>query len=102
MAVVTWNAPVSAEVKSAIDRILREKLARFGYESATIEPGEDHDGDPVLFIDAQYTLSEEPIDADAAFTAAAELGRKLLSLGEFRFPHLRHHFDERQKVRGFR
>jgi hypothetical protein len=51
------HAPVTPEVKAAIEQILRENLARYGFVGATIEPGQDHDGDPVLFIDAEYQLS---------------------------------------------
>jgi hypothetical protein len=43
-----------------------------------------------------------PVDPEITIATGSELDRKLIALGELRFPHLRHHFDEAQKVRGFR
>ena len=96
------HPPVTPEVKAAIEQILRKNLTRYGFVRATVEPGEDHDGDPVLFINAEYKLSEEPVDPEVTFATRSELDRKLIALGELRFPHLRHQFHEAQKVRGFR
>ncbi len=67
-----------------------------------MEPGEDHDGDPVLFIDAEYELAGEPVDAEVTIATGSELGRRLIELGELRFPHLRHRLPEGKKVLGDR
>ena len=56
-------APIKPRVKREIERILRENLARYGLVRATIEPGEDHDSDPAIFVDADYRLSDEPVDS---------------------------------------
>jgi hypothetical protein len=88
--------PVSERAKKAIDKVLRAHLRRFGYEHARMEPGFDHDGDPAIFIDAHYRLSDEPIDAHITLLTLVALRRELVGLGEDRFPHLRHHFDEKQ------
>ena len=79
---------------------MRDRLSPFGFTDFEITPGEDHDGDPVLFIDAHYELSNEPVDPAVTLATQIELRKHLLALGEERFPHLRHHFAERQKVVG--
>src|SRR5205823_2011329 len=89
------RAPDPAVVE-AIQQILREKLSSFGYRGATIVPGEDHDGDPVLFVEAEYELSEVPVDSTKTLEAQVEVWNKLTELGEERFPHVRHHFHDDQ------
>jgi hypothetical protein len=32
----------------------------FGLRSVEVRPGEDHDGDPAIFVEAQYDLSATP------------------------------------------
>lgn len=94
------RAPIKPRVKAAIERILRENLSRFGFEHATIEPREDHDGDPAIFIDAEYRLSDEPVDSRVTLATLSMLRDRLIALGEDRFPYLRNHFAEGQKVLG--
>lgn len=97
---ISARAPIKPRVKAAIDRILRENLSRFGFVHATIEPGEDHTGDPAIFVDAEYRLSDEPVDSRVTLATQSMLRDQLLTLGEDRFPYLRHHFAEGQKVLG--
>ena len=94
------SAPIKPSVRAAIDRILRENLSRFGLVRATIEPGDDHTGDPAIFIDAEYQLSDEPVDSRVTLATQSMLRDNLIKLGEHRFPYLRHHFAEGQKVLG--
>lgn len=89
---------VDEQVTATVQRVLSDRLERFGFEGVVVCPGEDHDGDPVLFIDVQYRLSDEPIDATATFELVRALRVALRAVGETRFPHLRHHFDDRQQV----
>src|SRR5712692_7968899 len=94
------RAPIKPRVRAAIDRILRENLSRYGFVRATIEPGEDHTGDPAIFIHAEYRLSDEPVDSRVTLATLSMLRDKLIALGEDRFPYLRHHFAEGQRVLG--
>ena len=73
-------------------------MGPFGYLGADVHAGRDHDDDPVIFIEARYALSEVPIDSKVAFGLVGALRDALESYGESRFPHLRHHFDDRQQV----
>jgi hypothetical protein len=97
----TWApAPIKPRVRAAIDHIVRENLSRYGFVRATIEPGEDHTGDPAIFVDAEYDLSDEPVDARVTLATQSMLRDRLIALGEHRFPYLRHHFAEGQRVLG--
>ena len=71
-------------------------MARFGFRRARVRAGLDWTGEPVLFIDADYDLVKDPLELGSTFELPVELIDALEALGEFRFPHLRHHFDERQ------
>lgn len=93
--------PVSQEVVDAITRIVGEEMAPFGLRNVTVTPGEDHDGDPILEVAAYYDPRGLPIDTKVVAGLGLKLRDRLWDLGETRFPHLRHHFDERQKVVGY-
>jgi hypothetical protein len=58
--------------------------------------------DPVIFVEAQYALSEWPIDPRVTAQLTTTLRDRLWERGETRFPPVRHKFDERQMVVGDR
>ena len=93
---------VSAEIVRIIEETVRESMAPFGFTSLRVRGGEDHDGDPVIFIDADYGLSENPIGTGVTSALITRLSDRLWEAGETRFPHIRHHFDERQEFMPFR
>jgi hypothetical protein len=92
--------PISPRVRAEIERILRKNLSRYGFVRAGVEPGDDHDGDPAIFIDAEYVLSDDPVDVNTVIKTRSLLRDRLSSLGEERYPYLRNHFAENQKVLG--
>jgi len=89
---------IEPQVKRTIERVLRGRLAAFGLERTDIRAGRDQEGDPVLFVDAYYNRLDQPIEAKATFGLPTELRTALAELGETRFPHIRHHFDDHQKI----
>lgn len=89
---------IDKKVISTIEAVLKARMGRFGFTRASVRAGEDHDGDPVLRIDAEYTYSEKPIDVRATYGLTTELRDALEKVGEDRFPHIKHHFDERQQT----
>jgi hypothetical protein len=89
---------VNKKVIGAIEGVLKARMGRFGFKRASVRAGEDHDGDPVLRTDAEYTYSEKPIDVRATVGLTTELRDALEKVGEYRFPYIRHHFDERQQT----
>jgi hypothetical protein len=95
---------VDRDIVELIERTVRESMAPFGLRAVDVRAGEDHDGDPVIFVEAHYDLSERPIDprltAKLTSRLTTTLRDRLWERGEIRFPHVRHKFDERQKVVG--
>ncbi|MBB6306916.1 hypothetical protein [Xanthobacter tagetidis] len=77
-----------AELKQLIGPILRKQLARSGFESFDLETGEDHDGDPALFIIAHFGASRE-IDASAVIESTSRIRERLREKGDPRLPYLR-------------
>ena len=92
------STEIEPQVKRTIERVLRKRLAAFGLNRTKIRAGWDHEGDPVLFVDAYYKRLDRPIEAKATFGLPTELRTALAELGESRFPYIRHHFDEHQKI----
>jgi hypothetical protein len=97
---------VDKDIVALIERTVRETMGPFGLRGVEVRAGADHDGDPVIFVEAQYDLSERPIDprltAKLTSRLTTTLRDRLWERGETRFPHVRHKFDERQKVVGDR
>lgn len=91
-------APDAIEQKVRL--ILAEHLEGVPLRNLQVSAGVDHDGDEVLYIDAFFGLSD-PLDATRFYNLTSLVREALLAHGETRFPHLRYHFDERQKVAGW-
>ena len=89
---------VEKKIVALIQETVRESMAPFGLKAVDVRTGEDHDGDPVIFVEAQYDLSERPVDPEVTARLTSILRDRLWAEGETRFPHIRHKFDERQKV----
>ena len=98
----TANALVPDAVQNAVDRLLRARLAPYGYTHADITGTTDHEGEPILRIDAYHELSSTPVDTRVTYALPVELQETLSALGETRFPLVRHHFHENQAVAGWR
>jgi len=89
---------IDENIVELIKQTVRESMEPFGLRDVNVRAGEDHDGDPVIFVEAQYDLSERPIETDVTAQLISILRGRLWERGETRFPHIRHRFDERQKV----
>ena len=93
------TATASAQDRQdAINSLLRERLAPYGFDHATAVIGEDHDGDDVLFVDLYYNLTEQALDPKAVYGLTDVIRTRLTDLGEDHPPVVRHHFHEDQKV----
>jgi hypothetical protein len=93
---------VSLRARDTIDAAVREFVSRFALRDIEIRVGEDHDGDPVLLIDVRHDLSTTLIEPVVLNDLAVEIQMRLLKLGEERFPLVRHHFSDEQKVAGYK
>jgi hypothetical protein len=85
---------VEPEIVELIKRTVHEAMDPFGLRSVDVRAGEDHDGDPVIFVEAEYDLSERPIDPAVNATLSSLLWERLWEAGEARFPHVRHSYHE--------
>lgn len=95
------DEPISPDVMTAIQDLIRQDMGRYGLREVSIRASTDHDGDPVLRIDASYDPVDEPIDPNDVSELLSRLRDRLWAMNERRFPHIRHHFSEQQKVVGY-
>jgi hypothetical protein len=93
---------VGPDIVALIKRTVAESMKPFGLKSVDVRAGEDHDGDPVIFVEARYDLSETPIDPAVTARLTSVLRDRLWAAGETRFPHTRHKYHEQQKVKARR
>lgn len=89
---------MNSDVKSTVDRVLREQLAEIGYEHADVVEDVDHDGDDILRIEITYKKVGERVDPAPTFSVTTKLRKALAEVGEYRFPHLKHVFPEDQEL----
>lgn len=87
---------IDQRVVDAIEGVLRRRMGRYGYRSATIRADLDHTNEPALFVVAEYDLMPEPVDAGDVLTLIGELRDALEEVGETRFPYINNNFDDRQ------
>jgi hypothetical protein len=92
--------PVSAEVEQTIRDVLEELLSSQGLEGVVVNPGLDHDGDPVLFVHLKFRLVKPGIDPEILSQSTISVSRALWKIGERRFPHLRYDFHDDQRILG--
>jgi len=94
------DQPVSADVEQTIRSVLEEHLSSQGLEGVLLNPGLDHDGDPVLFMHLKFRLVEPGINPRLLSDCAITLRRALWEMMERRFPHLRYDFHDDQRILG--
>lgn len=89
---------IAPDVVAAIEDIVRREVGRFGLLDVRVALAEDDDGDPVLEIDADYEAAGDPVDPQVVAGLLSKLRDRLWTMNERRFPYIRHHFSEQQKV----
>ena len=87
---------IDEAVVRKIDDVIRARMERWGCETVRVKPDLDHDGDPIIRVDVDYRLMEEPLDTNATYDLVGDVRRAIMELGEQRFPHVRNHFHELQ------
>ena len=90
---------IKAKVRTAINRVLRQRLKDIGFVSAEISEDEDHSGDPILRIVIHYKKVEDGVDPSPTFSLARYVKDAVRPLGEDRFPHFTHKFAEDQELK---
>jgi hypothetical protein len=80
------------QVATVADEILRPRLGPLGLDRIEVASGEDHDGDPALFVTAHFRQGSEVPNGEILSGALGALHEALQKRGELRFPYLNHRF----------
>jgi hypothetical protein len=89
--------PIRPEIRLFIEQSIHELLAPYAVRDIQIGPGDDHDGDPVIFVDTNHDLSETPVDTKVLLELSTRILDTLWAMDETRFAHVRNHWDDSQK-----
>jgi hypothetical protein len=92
---------LAPRIKKAIEAVAHSEMDRFGLKDIQIREAEDHDGDPVLFVDVECENPNVEVDVKILAGLVGKLRNRLWKMGETRFPHVIHHFPDKQRIRGF-
>ncbi|MGJ3262549.1 MAG: hypothetical protein ACFE0R_04865 [Salinarimonas sp.] len=82
------------EIRRVVEPILRKHLGPFGFETAEVASGVDHDGDPAIFVSAKYATAEPERARGVRLDAGRALREALWEHGEERIAYVRHRFPE--------
>ncbi|KAA5601851.1 hypothetical protein [Blastochloris sulfoviridis] len=82
------------ELGRIIGPILSRRLGDLGPGDLSFETGEDHDGDPALFVIVRRHDPEQEIDAVALLDSIRDIREALWTRGDVRLPYLRYTTDE--------
>ena len=88
-------------IQSIVSDTLKSHFVMQGLREVKVTEDKDHDGDDILYIDADFDLMDSPLEPIKFHFMTTELRQALVDKGETRFPHLRYHFHEKQKVKGW-
>lgn len=82
------------ELATMIRAAFRDVLPPSALERLTFEKGEDHDGDPAIFIAIRGAKADESGLTLALLEATSRLRRELWRRGDGRLPYLHHENEE--------
>jgi hypothetical protein len=90
------TAMTNEQLAAVADESLRPRLGPLGLDRIQVAAGEDHDGDPALFVTVHFRRGSEVPSGEILSDALGTLHEALQKRGEHRFPYLtpRFHNDE--------
>ena len=92
--------PIQQPVVDAVVALIRKEVGRFGLRDVRVVPATDFDGEPAIFVHADYEAEGDPVDTKITSRLVSKVCDIVWNLGETRFPYLKHHFNEDQKIAG--
>jgi hypothetical protein len=93
---------IRIDVRDAIRASVKAKLEGMPVQECGIASNLDSTGDDAIFVDICYLRpTDSPIDPRVETELLAEVRERLLTMGERRFPYIRHHLAAGQKVIGW-
>jgi hypothetical protein len=90
---------IRPDLKSGIKTIIDGMLSQYDLETCGIEVAEDASGDDAIFVDLCYRLSPKEFDPTLISDVRSAVREMLIANGEYRFPFIRHHLPDGQKVK---
>lgn len=85
------------EINRLVEPILRKWLSASGFRRSKTRSGEDHDGDPSLFITAHFERGRMP-NSLALLRSAGEIRHRLRAAGDTRFPYVQPRIPDRREA----
>jgi hypothetical protein len=89
---------VPKKLERAMRSLLKDRLESAGAQDIVVHPDSDHDGDAVVAVEVKHHLVDHPIDLKEVMDADKAVRNLAWEEGERRFIHIRHVFDEKQRV----
>ena len=87
------------KIKNKILNLVQEILNVYPIETMGFEITDDHSGDEAIFIDIYYRLNPSEFDPAVITRLLSTVRAMLIGEGETRFPYIRHHLENDQKVK---
>ena len=92
-------ADLKPELKNQIKAIIDGVLHQYDIETLDIKIAEDASGDEAIFVDVRYLLSQREFDPKQMSKVRSAVRSMLVDNNELRFPYIRHHLQDGQKVK---
>jgi hypothetical protein len=92
-------ADLKPELRNQIKVIIDGELHQYDIETVDIKIAEDASGDEAIFVDVRYLLSQRAFDPKQMNKVRSAVRSMLVDNNELRFPYIRHHLQDGQKVR---
>ena len=92
------DTPVSTATRAAISEVFQSTMRRFGLVDVAIWPDSDHDGDPVIRVEAKYEDNGEPVDTHVVADLLYKVNDAAMSTGERRFVHPTNRFGPGRRM----
>ena len=87
------------ELRDRIKAIVDGVLHQYDIEALDIKVAEDASGEEAIFVDLRYLLSPREFDPKLMSKVRSSVRSMLVDNDELRFPYIRHHFQDGQKVK---
>lgn len=79
------------KLTETVRQALRDALGATVVDHVDVTEGQDHDGDPALFVTVRYRLGTDTVDQTAALNTVRD---RLLAAGEERFSYIIHVYPD--------
>lgn len=82
------------DIEGLVEPIFVSTLEASGLERVSVKSGDDHDGNPALFVDVFFEGKGRSVDHRALMLAIEKARSTIRERGETRFPYLQLHIPD--------